>query len=88
MTTIILKGGAKIWVDLTLDRGRCKGCRKQIYWASTENGKKMPICKDDNGIWISHFYNCPKSDSFRKKDPLATLTNGVDTDERKLPKIV
>lgn len=87
MTTIFLKGGAKVWVDFTIDKSRCKGCYKQIFWASTCNGKKMPICQNEKGEWISHFYDCPKSKDFRKKKEHEPITDGINTDERKLPKL-
>ena len=67
MNIIILLGGAKVYVDFEIDRGRCKACRKVIFWSSTENSKKMPICQDKNGKWISHFYDCSKASLFRKK---------------------
>ncbi len=79
MITVILKGGSKVWVDFEIDKSHCKGCRKQIYWATTENAKKMPICQDDKGNWVSHFYNCPKASFFRKKKPHTLRTNGVDS---------
>ena len=95
MTTIILKGGVKVWVDFELDHGKCRGCHKKIWWASTENGKKMPICQDKDGAYISHFTDCPKAKFFRKgrgyilPDDLDYVprTNGIETDEKELPKI-
>jgi len=91
MITIILLGGAEVWIDLELDKGRCKACHKTIYWASTSNGKKMPICQDLNGKWISHFADCPKSEKFRRKTDYIPNTNGIESlgkfDERRLPKL-
>ena len=84
MTIIILKGGAKVWVDFEIDHSRCKACRKVIYWASTCNAKKMPICQELDGSWVSHFSNCPKAHLFRKKKEYEPQTNGVETDERRL----
>jgi hypothetical protein len=86
MTTITLLGGAKVWVDLEIDRGRCKACRQTIYWSTTMTAKKMPICQDEKGNWVSHFANCPKADFFRKKE-YEPRTNGVDTDMKWIPKI-
>ena len=93
MTIVTLLGGAKVWVDLTIDRSRCRGCHKVIYWSSTENGRKMPICQDEKGEWISHFANCVKAKYFRKgrgyvSGEYEPKTNGIETiNERRLPKI-
>lgn len=86
MEQIKLLGGAVVWVDLVIDRGRCKACRQTIFWSTTLKAKKMPICQDDKGNWVSHFSNCTKADFFRKKDYIPR-TNGVDTDEKWIPKI-
>lgn len=93
MTIIQLLGGARVWVDLTIDKSRCRGCHKKIFWSSTENGRKMPICQDEKGNWISHFANCSKSAFFRKgkyamDNDYKIQTNGVETlNERRIPKI-
>lgn len=96
MSIIILKGGARVWVDFSLDKGRCRGCYKKIYWASTENGKKMPIIQNEQGEWQSHFTDCPKAKFFRKDKGFVSLeglnykpiTNGVETlNEKRVPKI-
>jgi hypothetical protein len=79
MITIILKGGAVVWVDMQIDRGRCKACRQTVFWASTCNGKKMPICQDERGNWVSHFSNCPKASQFRRKADYIPQTNGIET---------
>ena len=82
MIIIQLLGGSKVYVDLQIDKSRCKGCHKKIWWASTTNGKKMPICQDDKGNWINHFYYCTKNIS--KNNEYIAITDGVNTDERKL----
>lgn len=88
MIQLTLSGGAKVWVDFELDKGRCKGCHKKIYWATTENAKKMPIIQEPDGSYVSHFYNCPKAKDFRKKPDYTPRTNGVDSlYERRLMKI-
>ena len=87
MQQIQIKGGAKVYVDFQIDHSRCRACRKVIYWATTENAKKMPICQNEKGEWISHFYDCPKSHLFRKKKEYEPKTNGVETDEKEVPKI-
>lgn len=95
MIQLTLSGGAKVYVDLTIDKGRCRGCYKTIYWASTENAKKMPICQDKDGTWISHFASCPKAKFYRKGKGFVSpedlnykpRTNGTETDEGEMPKI-
>uniref|UniRef100_A0A6M3KLC6 Uncharacterized protein n=1 Tax=viral metagenome TaxID=1070528 RepID=A0A6M3KLC6_9ZZZZ len=77
--TITLKGNAKVTVDFD-DTGKCKKCGMDIIWATTQKAKSMPICKDKDGFFVSHFANCPYSEDFRKKevfyDP-KTKTGGV-----------
>lgn len=96
MEIITLKGNAKVYVDMQLDKSRCRGCKKQIFWSSTENGKKMPICQDKDGAWISHFADCSKAHLYRKGKGFVSpedldyipKTNGVETlNERRLPKL-
>lgn len=95
MINLVLKGGAKVYVNFQIDKGRCRGCYKTIWWASTENGKKMPICQDKDGAWISHFTDCPKAQFYRKDKGFVSpadlkyqpRTNGVETDIKKVPKI-
>lgn len=96
MELITLKGNAKVYVDMQLDKGRCRGCYKTIYWASTMNGKKMPIIQNDKGEWQSHFTDCPKSKFYRKDKGFVSSEdldykpkiNGVETlNERGMPKI-
>lgn len=77
MTTVKLLGGATVYIDFELDKGKCRGCRKQIFWSTTCNGKKMPICKNDKEEWQSHFAACTKASVFRKTDYIPK-TNGVD----------
>lgn len=60
MIDLILQGGAKVYVDFETDKARCRSCHKKIYFAYTMKGKRMPICKDEKGNWVSHFSNCPK----------------------------
>jgi len=44
----------------------CKACGAEMHWAETKAGKKMPIVKDKDGDWISHFVDCPGASRFRK----------------------
>jgi len=46
---------------------KCRRCGKTIWWGVTKNAKAMPICKDVNGAWISHFTDCV---SLKKHDDL------------------
>jgi len=66
---IKLLGNAVVTVDLS-NASVCKRCRRVIWWAATKNAKKMPVCKDKNGNFISHFTDCPGAKEFRKDDRL------------------
>jgi len=66
---IKLLGNAIVTVDLS-KKSVCKRCRRTIWWAVTKNAQKMPICKDINGNFISHFADCPSAKEFRKDDHL------------------
>ena len=70
---IKLLGGAVVTADLS-GSSNCKRCRRTIWWAITKNAKKMPICKNDKGEFISHFADCPGAKEFRKDDNL----DGID----------
>lgn len=63
---ITLKGGSEVTVDLSA-RTHCKKCKKEIWWATTKNAKSMPITKDADGNWISHFADCQYAKNFRKQ---------------------
>ena len=62
---IKLLGNATVTVDLS-EFSSCKRCRRVIWWAATKNAQKMPICKDKDGNFISHFTDCPGTKEFRK----------------------
>ena len=62
--TINLIGGAVVYLDITRT-GVCRKCKMPIFWAITKKSKNMPICKDKDGKWVSHFSNCPQADEFR-----------------------
>lgn len=64
---ITLKNGITVELDVK-DKGECRGCGEEIYWAITRRGKKMPICQLDDGSWVSHFSNCTMANDFRKKE--------------------
>lgn len=65
--TITLKGSAQVIVNFD-DVGKCKKCKAPIVWAvSKEKKRYMPICKDIDGLWVSHFANCKYADKFRRK---------------------
>jgi hypothetical protein len=65
---IVLDGGAIVTIPVQFEYAKCKGCpADDIIWATTKNGKPMPIRWDEiKGTWISHFTDCPKSNNFRK----------------------
>lgn len=59
-----------------MDSTRCKSCGKLIVFMPTLKGKFMPVNLEsvyDTDIFFdskkhkSHFADCPKADSFRKK---------------------
>ena len=64
---IKLLGGAVVTADLS-ESSNCKRCRRAIVWAVTKNAKKTPICKNENGEFISHFQDCPGAKEFKKSD--------------------
>lgn len=68
ITAIILDTGAIVTISDPFEYATCRGCgADDIIWAITSNGKNMPIRYDlENKIWISHFSDCPKANSFRK----------------------
>jgi len=43
------------------DRGKCKGCGKEIWWVKHRNGAKAPY----TGEGINHFIDCPKAKRFK-----------------------
>lgn len=65
---LTLKGGAVVVVNLA-EPSKCKRCKKEIWWATTKNVRSMPITKDKDGAWISHFVDCPGSKDFRNSSP-------------------
>jgi CRISPR/Cas system-associated exonuclease Cas4 (RecB family) len=46
-----------------LDQGVCRSCGAPIFWATSKNGKKMPV----NNMGISHFTDCPNATAHSKK---------------------
>lgn len=68
-TKIITLGtGAEVTIPIQFEYSKCKGCgATDIIWATTKNGKYMPIRYDnEKRQWISHFSDCPKANNFRK----------------------
>ena len=59
----------------------CNGCKAEIQWIKTPEGRNHPVDVPPVQIWIeqsdgswklqpgftSHFATCPKADEFRKK---------------------
>lgn len=67
--SITLDGGAVVTIPVKFEYAKCKGCSADdLIWATTENGKPMPIRWDEiKQVWVSHFSDCPNSNNFRKK---------------------
>lgn len=42
--------------------GRCKGCRREIWWFKTRLGKPAPYTSE----LVNHFADCPAAQRFRK----------------------
>jgi hypothetical protein len=68
ITEIILDSGARVTIPEPFEYSKCKGCgADDIIWSLTSNNKNMPIRYDlEKKVWISHFADCPKANSFRK----------------------
>lgn len=62
---IKLKGGAEVTTFLG-NKTVCKGCKQEVVWVKTKNGKAMPINQCEDGEWESHFASCPNAKKFRK----------------------
>ncbi len=68
MLKIKLDGGVIVTIPRVYKYAKCRGCgAKDIIWATTKNGKSMPIRWDELKGWISHFSDCPEADNLRKK---------------------
>ena len=61
-----LEGGAKVFFNGK--NGFCKSCKTAFSWGVTKNNKWMPVVKDENGKFVSHFSNCPGAGEYRKRD--------------------
>jgi hypothetical protein len=64
---ITLDIGVVVTIPIQFEYAKCKGCpADDIIWATTVNGRSMPIRYDINkGVWISHFSDCPSAKKFR-----------------------
>ena len=67
--TILVNGNIPVEVDLD-NISQCKKCKKEILWGVTKRAKKMPIRKNEKGIWICHFEDCTHAKYFREGDRL------------------
>jgi len=45
----------------------CKGCGKPILWASTPNGKMMPLTRLSSTLWQPHWIDCQAREQFKKR---------------------
>jgi hypothetical protein len=64
--TITLKGNIAVTTDFS-NTSRCRGCGKVITWAVTKSAKYMPIIKDKDGAWMSHFADCKEATRFKRE---------------------
>lgn len=64
---IKVKKGYKIIDTPTFSNGTCKGCGKEIYWVESKIGRPMPLSRLGNEDLVSHFFDCPEANKFRKK---------------------
>ena len=69
MREIILRSGIRVKIPLRFKYAKCKGCgADDIIWATTKNGKSMPVRWCTIGRdWISHFLDCSNASKFRKE---------------------
>jgi hypothetical protein len=44
----------------------CRGrtCRAKILWLITPKGARMPVTREADGTWQTHFANCPDRKRF------------------------
>ena len=59
-----LTHGVEVNINPTICQ--CRGCFKNIYWATTKKNKLTPVTFVNNH-WQSHFIDCPQANKFRKK---------------------
>ena len=62
------KGDVQVRLPEDATSTPCTGCNKDIFFADTKNGKKMPISQLADGSWVSHFYDCPKAKDFKANE--------------------
>jgi hypothetical protein len=50
------------------NHGVCRGCKREVEWYITPNGKKSPfdLMPEGSSPVTSHFATCPEAGSFRK----------------------
>ncbi len=66
---IKLNGGVEVEILKDFKHSSCKCGKRDIVWAITARNKKtMPIRKDSQKGWISHFEDCPLASKFRRRN--------------------
>jgi len=63
---VILSNGITVFLDDNIQPTSCRSCNKIIWFARTAYNRHMPITKNENGEWISHFQDCPAAKYHRK----------------------
>lgn len=81
--TIILENGSKFYIAFDSDRKPCRYCRKIVHWGYQESGRAASI-EENEGKFKLHFPQCTPLHKSRYNKEYVQLTDGVDTDERKL----
>jgi hypothetical protein len=84
--TIILEDGSKFYIAFDSDRKPCKYCRKIIHWGYMSNGRAASV-EENEGKFRLHFPQCTPLHQRRYHKEYVQLTNGVDTEDRKLTSI-
>lgn len=68
MKKITLSIGVEVEIPEQFEYSKCRGCgADDLIWATTKEGRYMPIRFDETKGWISHFSDCPKANNFRKE---------------------
>jgi hypothetical protein len=71
MSTIAVKTSGRPFICTVDDSGHCKFCGRRIIWATTPNGKKIPLepWDWDQDLTESHFGHCGNRNNSRYSEP-------------------
>ncbi len=58
-----LRSNVRALLDVIGGKSQCRACGADIWFVKTKNGKSAPYTAEA----LSHFADCPKAESFRKK---------------------